>query len=108
MLVAGMARGEGQKSVRNIMTVRGPVPATELGRVLCHEHILVDFIGAKETGYHRWNRDEVARIVEPKLREGYLSIATKLLPALTARGISDGEITQLLHGNVIDAFALRE
>ncbi len=51
------------------MTVRGPVPATQLGRVLCHEHILVDFVGAKETGYHRWNRDEVVRIVEPKLRE---------------------------------------
>lgn len=52
----------------SVMTVAGRVPADALGRTLCHEHILVDFIGAKETGYHRWDRHEVIRVVEPKLK----------------------------------------
>jgi phosphotriesterase-related protein len=42
-----------------IMTVQGPIDSSELGRTLEHEHILVDFIGAEETGYHRWDRKEV-------------------------------------------------
>jgi len=38
------------------MTVKGEIPASSLGKTLIHEHILVDFIGAKETGYHRWDK----------------------------------------------------
>ena len=48
-----------------IMTVNGQIPATELGRTLQHEHILVDFIGADSTGYFRWNREEVIKKVLP-------------------------------------------
>ncbi len=49
------------------MTVRGPVSADELGLILSHEHVLVDFIGAMDTGYHRWDRDDVVRVMTPKL-----------------------------------------
>lgn len=52
-----------------IQTVRGPVTADKLGRTLIHEHILVDFIGADATGYHRWDREEVVREVLPYLQE---------------------------------------
>jgi len=52
-----------------VMTVRGPVRADSMGITLAHEHILVDFVGADSTGYHRWNRDTVAAIVLPWLHE---------------------------------------
>lgn len=48
-----------------IMTVGGQIPASEMGRTLQHEHILVDFIGADSTGYFRWNKDEVIRKALP-------------------------------------------
>jgi len=52
-----------------IMTVRGPIQLEETGNILTHEHLLVDFIGAKETGYHRWEREDVARVVAPHIDE---------------------------------------
>lgn len=42
-----------------IMTVNGPMSPDRLGVTLTHEHILVDFVGADNTGYFRWNRDSV-------------------------------------------------
>lgn len=52
-----------------IITVTGTIPAGSIGKTLHHEHLLVDFIGADSTGYHRWNKDSVARIVLPYLAE---------------------------------------
>ena len=52
-----------------IVTVTGEIPASEIGKTLHHEHLLVDFIGADSTGYHRWNRDSVAEKVLPYLLE---------------------------------------
>lgn len=52
-----------------IITVNGPIAPSELGTVLTHEHILVDFIGADSTGYHRWNKDTVLRVMLPYLEE---------------------------------------
>jgi phosphotriesterase-related protein len=52
-----------------IMTVRGPVSVNETGQWLPHEHILVDWIGADSTGYHRWDRDSVILRVLPYLHE---------------------------------------
>jgi predicted metal-dependent phosphotriesterase family hydrolase len=51
-----------------IMTVRGPVPAAEWGPVLPHEHVMCDFIGAAETGRHRYRPDEVCAVMRPYLR----------------------------------------
>lgn len=52
-----------------IMTVRGPEPASAMGITLTHEHVLVDFIGADSTGYHRWDRDDAVIKVLPYLEE---------------------------------------
>jgi len=52
-----------------IMTVTGAIPTTEMGLTLAHEHLLVDFIGADSTGYHRWQRNEVVKKVLPYLNE---------------------------------------
>lgn len=52
-----------------IMTVLGPIPASSLGKTLSHEHVLVDFIGADSTGYHRWDRTDVVHKVLPYLAE---------------------------------------
>lgn len=64
--VRGEAPPQGRKG-RAIMTVRGPVAAEDLGLILSHEHVLVDFIGAKDTGYHRWDREDVLRVMTPRL-----------------------------------------
>lgn len=52
-----------------IITVTGEIPASAIGKTLHHEHLLVDFIGADSTGYHRWNKDEVIEKVLPYLLE---------------------------------------
>jgi phosphotriesterase-related protein len=54
---------------KQIITVNGPIPASALGITLSHEHVLVDFIGADSTGYHRWDREEVVNKVLPYLTE---------------------------------------
>ena len=51
-----------------VITVEGPIVASALGKSLSHEHALVDFIGAAETGYHRWDREAVVSVVLPHLK----------------------------------------
>jgi len=69
LLILLMINGCNPVSKKVIMTVDGPIPATEMGKTLIHEHILVDFIGADSTGYHRWDKAEVVEIVSPYLSE---------------------------------------
>jgi phosphotriesterase-related protein len=57
----------GEKGI--VMTVNGPVSSNKMGMTLTHEHLLVDFIGADSTGYHRWNRDTVVEKIVPYLEE---------------------------------------
>jgi len=68
----------GEELEGKIMTVDGPIASSELGKALSHEHVLVDFIGASETGYERWDRETVAKVVLPHLLEikslGYRSL----------------------------------
>lgn len=54
-------------SRKSIITVRGPIKASEMGYCLIHEHVLVDFIGAKETGNHRWDSAAVQTRMKPYL-----------------------------------------
>jgi len=49
------------------MTVLGPVKPSDLGTTLVHEHVMADFIGAKETGPHRYKVDEVVAKALPYL-----------------------------------------
>ena len=50
-----------------IQTVRGPIAPEAFGLALVHEHVMCDFIGAEETGPHRWDRDEVVETMRPHL-----------------------------------------
>ncbi len=52
-----------------LITVRGEIAIEEIGVSLIHEHILVDWIGADSTGYHRWDRSEVIERALPFLLE---------------------------------------
>ena len=52
-----------------IQTVRGAIAPEALGPTLIHEHILCDFIGAAETGPHRWDVATVVATMLPHLQE---------------------------------------
>lgn len=79
-----------------IITVSGEIPASEMGKTLHHEHLLVDFIGADSTGYHRWNKSEVVEKVLPYLLEikklGYKTLV-ECTPAYLGR---DPELLKIL------------
>ena len=71
-----------------IMTVNGPIPASALGITLSHEHVLVDFIGADSTGYHRWVKQEVVNSVMPylaEIQEYQVSTLVECTPAYLGR-----------------------
>lgn len=51
-----------------IMTVRGPIEETFLGKALVHEHIICDFSGAEETSKDKYSQEEVVKIMFPFLR----------------------------------------
>lgn len=79
-----------------IITVSGVIPASAIGKTLHHEHLLVDFIGAGSTGYHRWNKAEVVEKVLPYLLEikkfGYKTLV-ECTPAYLGR---DPELLKIL------------
>ena len=79
-----------------IMTVRGPIPASEFGKTLVHEHAMCDFIGAEETGRHRYNPDAVVETVLPFLQaireRGFVGFVD-CTPAYIGR---DGEVLHRL------------
>ncbi len=77
-----------QESEQIIMTVLGPIPASEMGITLSHEHVLVDFIGADSTGYHRWDKEEVVQVVRPylnEIKEYQVSTLVECTPAYVGR-----------------------
>jgi len=79
-----------------IMTVRGPIPAAEFGKVLVHEHAMCDFIGAGETGRHRYNPDVVIETMLPflqALKERGFTGFVDCTPAYIGR---DAEVLQRL------------
>jgi phosphotriesterase-related protein len=79
-----------------IITIFGEIPASAIGKTLHHEHLLVDFIGADSTGYHRWNKDEVVEKVLPYLLKikklGYKTLV-ECTPAYLGR---DPELLKML------------
>lgn len=66
-LTATAARAADSR-VAKIQTVRGPIAATDLGRTLTHEHLLVDFVGADTISPSRYNADQVFASVRPHLQ----------------------------------------
>ncbi len=67
---AGKASGALSSDVTpsaKINTVRGPVSVEDLGVVLMHEHVMVDFVGADGVSRDRYHVDEVFKTVLPYL-----------------------------------------
>lgn len=92
-----------ENNASQVMTVTGTVAADELGTMLPHEHVLVDFIGADGVSPDRYDPDEVFRVMLPHLKQArdagcqalaectpqYLGRDPKLLKRLTdASGIA--------------------
>lgn len=61
--------GFAQTRSSEIVTVNGVIASPRIGRTLIHEHILVDFIGAKDYSPDRWNDSAVVAKVLPYLKE---------------------------------------
>lgn len=81
---------EQESNQKTIMTVRGPIDATEFGKALAHEHVMVDFIGAARTGRHRYNQDEVVAVILPyvqAVRERGFSGFVDCTPAWLGRDV---------------------
>jgi phosphotriesterase-related protein len=68
-VVTALTPGFGSPKKRMVITVSGPRDAGTLRHVLTHEHILVDFVGAKDINPPRWNHAEVIDKVLPYLQE---------------------------------------
>lgn len=80
-----------QARVGAVNTVTGVVPASDLGMVLMHEHVLVDFIGADKVSRSRYDGDEVFRVALPHLRQAReLGCRTlvECTPAFLGRNVS--------------------
>jgi phosphotriesterase-related protein len=60
---ASAAPGEGQ-----VWTVLGPIAPEEFASALCHEHVLVDFIGADRVSRDRYDANEAFDVALPHLR----------------------------------------
>jgi predicted metal-dependent phosphotriesterase family hydrolase len=52
-----------------INTVLGPIPPSDLGPTLIHEHVLVDIVGAGRIAPGRYDGGEVAGVVLPHLKQ---------------------------------------
>lgn len=71
-----------------IMSVNGLLNAEDMGVTLSHEHVLVDWIGADSTGYHRWNRADVVQQVLPhfiEVKEKGVETIIEFTPAYLGR-----------------------
>ncbi len=53
----------------SLISVLGPITPEELGITLIHEHVMADFIGAAETGTHRYQPDKIVEKALPYLLE---------------------------------------
>jgi phosphotriesterase-related protein len=56
-------------TMAQVITVTGDIEPEEMGLTLIHEHIMVDWIGADSTGYHRWDKKEIVERALPYLEE---------------------------------------
>lgn len=78
----------GASGSNQVMTVAGPVPASELGTTLIHEHVLVDFIGAAEVSPDRYDRAVVLEKMVPHVqaaRAAGVNLMVECTPAFLGR-----------------------
>lgn len=70
------------------MSVNGLLSSEQIGVTLSHEHVLVDWIGADSTGYHRWSRADVVERVLPfflEAKENGVETIIEFTPAYLGR-----------------------
>lgn len=84
LLFVSMMLGNCAEDPRRLITVDGPVQFSGDGYILEHEHLLADFIGATDTGYHRWDRDSVILRVLPYLQNARSNGVRLLIDATPA------------------------
>jgi phosphotriesterase-related protein len=73
------------------MTVLGLVPEGRLGRVLMHEHVLVDFIGADQASPARYAAEEVFKVALPhlaRLKSAGCDTLVECTPAYLGRDVA--------------------
>jgi phosphotriesterase-related protein len=101
-----------------VHTVGGPVKASDLGTVLAHEHILVDFIGADRVSPERYERADVIEKMLPFIAAAqavgvetmvectpmYIGRDSRLLAELSARTGMRFVTNTGLYGAVADKF----
>lgn len=76
------------KFPRRVNTVLGPIDPRRLGRVLMHEHVLVDFVGAEQVTPGRYDPAEVFQTALPhfeKLRSVGCDTLVECTPAYLGR-----------------------
>jgi phosphotriesterase-related protein len=74
-----------------VATVTGEVASRDLGMVLMHEHVMVDFIGADKVDRGRYDADEVVRVALPQLkraRELGCRTLVECTPAFLGRNVA--------------------
>ena len=64
-----------QENSRVIHTVLGPISPNDLGSTLVHEHILVDFVGARRISRERYDAKIVLETMLPFLNQRFESIS---------------------------------
>jgi phosphotriesterase-related protein len=73
---------------RRVMTVVGEVSADRLGKMLPHEHVMVDFVGADKVSPKRYEADEVFRVMLPyvnRVKEAGCGTIAECTPAYLGR-----------------------
>jgi phosphotriesterase-related protein len=86
-----MARRRSARPQTRVQTVLGPVGADQLGVTLMHEHVMVDFIGAREVRRDRYNPEEVFQTALPylkRVREHGCRTLVECTPAFIGRDAS--------------------
>lgn len=66
-----------------LQTVSGPVPVTELGLILPHEHLFTDLRGPDSPGYAQGDPQIVVEVMKPFLQEAYDNGVTALIECST-------------------------
>jgi phosphotriesterase-related protein len=75
----------------SVATVNGEVAVRDLGMVLPHEHVMVDFVGADKVSRSRYDADEVVRVALPHLsqvRELGCRTLVECTPAFLGRDVA--------------------
>jgi phosphotriesterase-related protein len=68
-LAASLLPTAGRAQARQVQTVTGRVSPADLGTVLMHEHVLVDFVGADQVSPARYDAEEVFQVAFPFLKQ---------------------------------------